>query len=512
MSYDVFHYYNQVREIINNQNENILLDVNVVQDLVSKFDLLINEIQSFLIYSYDYYYGYFLINLKLHYRLEKNFVAGVSLSPGFPVLMINPLTLGKMSLKEIIFVLCHEIEHLVLAHHVEVLRLNKKCDPKMQKKLNLAFDASVNDRLIETINNGMDLIQCPETVVTSKTISSMVNKKILFNQHFLYYYEFLKNQEVEENGSQTNMFDDIVYDVDFGDDSDDTKENSNSNGKEDSDNDDKKDQKAGQGQQNGQDKQNVQVPKYTINNSDNNNNYFDDMGHMLNSGLDEETTEEILKTFVNNALSSMSEKARGLFHANYEELIKKLNKKPIISWKKELKRFLGNTPFGQRKTMMRLNRRQPLRIDLAGKMTDKITKLVLAIDTSGSMSHNELSIVLNEIENIFKSRRVEITIIECDAAIQKVYKVKKIKDISYKVSGRGGTSYTTVIKYINKNRSYRDAILVYFTDGYGEFFIPKPLCYRMLWFVFGNYLSVEEKYGSTIFVNPNNLKVDRREK
>lgn len=504
MSYDIFHYYNQIREIINNKDENILSDVNIIQDLVSKFDLLINEIQSFLIYSYDYYYGYFLINLKFHYRFQKSFLAGVTLSPGFPVLMINPLGLGEMPLKEIIFILCHEIEHLVLAHHIEVLRLNKSCDPKTQRKLNIAFDASVNDRLIDVIENGMDLLQCPSQVVTSKTIEYMTNKNVLFNQHFLYYYELLKDEEVEGENEHSDIFDDIEYEIDFGDDSNEGQGESNDNQ---------------DGQQNGTIQANVKLPKFSINsdnsatvNINDNMDSIDDMSHMLNSGLNEESAQDILKNFIDSTTASMSEKARSLFESKNRELIDKLKDKPIISWKKELKRFLGNVPFGQRKTMMRLNRRQPLRLDLSGKMTDKTYKLVLAIDTSGSMSSKELSIVLNEISNIVKTTPVEITIIESDAIIQKVYKVKNINQISYDMHGRGGTCFNHVIEYVNQNKYYRDAVLIYFTDGYGEKTISRPQIYRMLWFVFGNFLSVTNKYGSAIYLDPITLKVDSREK
>ena len=36
-----------------------------------------------------------------------------------------------------------------------------------------------------------------------------------------------------------------------------------------------------------------------------------------------------------------------------------------------------------------------------------------------------------------------------------------------KVAGRGGTMFTPVIEYINKDKYFRDALLLYFTDGFG---------------------------------------------
>lgn len=522
MSYDIFTVYQSVQNLINEIETKSISVSDGIFHLTNKFDILINEIQSFLIYSYDYYYGYFLINLKLHYRFENNFVAGVTFSPGYPVLMINPMTLGKMKLKEIIFVLCHEIEHLVLAHHVELLRMNKNNDPQLTNKFNLACDASVNDRLNLSIAEGFDLLECPNGLVTSETIGSMVNKKVLYNQHFLYYYDLIKDCQDDLIDGST-MFDDINYELDFDDDNDNDNadSNNNNNNNDNNDNNDKNDNNANNNNSHqNRDSKNGTQNKISICSEDlsssvtssnaTNYNTFGDLSPVMSSAMDAEAVEEIFNNYIENTLSSMSEKARGLFCGQFEELIRKIKQKPIISWKKELRKFLGIIPCGQRKTIMRLNRRQPNRIDLRGKMADKTFKLVIAIDTSGSMDEKTLSIILNEISQIVKSRKTEITIIECDEQINKIYKVKSLKNIQYKLSGRGGTYFSPVIQYVNNNKYYRDCLLIYFTDGYGEHKIPKPLIYRMLWFVFGTYLSVNNKYGSRIFVDETKLEVIKR--
>ena len=85
-----------------------------------------------------------------------------------------------------------------------------------------------------------------------------------------------------------------------------------------------------------------------------------------------------------------------------------------------------------------------------------------------------LKYIFSEVFSILKYYKYELTIIECDAKIQKIYKIKNFNEVNYKVNGRGGTSFTPVIKYINNNNYYKDAILLYFTDGFGEESIPKP--------------------------------------
>lgn len=594
MSYDVFSYYQIVSEIINEIDDNKIKFNDYKDKLINAFDNLINEIQSFLIYSYDYYYGYFLINLKIHYRFQNQFVAAVTLSPGYPVLMINPITLGKMSLKCIIFVLCHEIEHLVLSHHIELLRMNQKADPKKQKKLNIAFDASVNDRININIANGLDFLEAPEGIITSQTLSSILNMEVLENQHFLYYYNLLKDSNTVDDAGE-GTFQDIDMPLDFDEDdqlnnntsskldNDHQESNSNSSNTQsmnsqeisNSDENTSQDTQSANGNskssestsntfqssestsngflgntssQNSSESQNPggsnsnqnQTDSEEDNGENDNNkggnsskmsiygdpndfsssmhgfskefdNAFDDMSPTINSDLDIDIAEQILKNYIEKTLTSMSNKSRGLFEGLFFETIQKLKGKSIVPWKKELRKFIGNIPSGNKKTIMRLNRRQPQRLDLRGTITDKIVKIVIAIDTSGSMSSRELAIILNEIAKIIKTKKTEITIIECDARIHRIYKVKRISNIDCNLHGRGGTCFSPVIKFLNNDKYYRDSLLIYFTDGYGELEIPKPLVYRTLWIVFGHHLSVSKPYGSKIFIDPVKLNVEGRE-
>ena len=161
---------------------------------------------------------------------------------------------------------------------------------------------------------------------------------------------------------------------------------------------------------------------------------------------------------------------------------------------------MGTIAVGKRKTRTRLNRRQPERFDLPGRQDDKILKIVAAIDTSGSVSDRDVAYILNEIIAIIAGRKHSLTVIECDSKIQRVYQVKTQADIKKNVAGRGGTAFTPVVEYINNDRYFRDALLIYFTDGYGEREIPRPKTYRNLWVILGNTknLSVAEPYGSVV--------------
>ena len=133
------------------------------------------------------------------------------------------------------------------------------------------------------------------------------------------------------------------------------------------------------------------------------------------------------------------------------------------------------------------------------------------VDTSGSMSNDDLSYAFNEIFNILKTVHFELTIIECDAEVGRVYKVKKPADLKFSVTGRGGTSFVPAIEYINEHK-YNDAVMVYFTDGYGDYSIPRPKTYRNLWVVLDDEsnLSVSEPYGKVMSLRKDDKYLNRR--
>ena len=128
--------------------------------------------------------------------------------------------------------------------------------------------------------------------------------------------------------------------------------------------------------------------------------------------------------------------------------------------------------------------------------------LALSIDTSGSLDGEELKKIFTEIFSILKNTKFELTVIECDEEVQSVYKARNIDEINLDVNGRGGTSFEPVISYLNEKKEYRDAVLVYFTDGMGDDEISRHMVNRCLWVLTdpSEELSVKEPYGDVISI------------
>jgi predicted metal-dependent peptidase len=132
---------------------------------------------------------------------------------------------------------------------------------------------------------------------------------------------------------------------------------------------------------------------------------------------------------------------------------------PKFDWRGFIRRFTGtSTKVFTKKIRRKENRRFSDNPGLKVKMRQH---MLLAIDTSGSVSDTELKEFMSEINHIHKCG-VDVTIIQCDTTIRSIepYKGK----FEMQVYGRGGTEFDPVLEYFNENlRKYTS--LVYFTDG-----------------------------------------------
>lgn len=113
--------------------------------------------------------------------------------------------------------------------------------------------------------------------------------------------------------------------------------------------------------------------------------------------------------------------------------------------------------------------------------------VVVAVDTSGSISEQELTEFLGEIDAIKGQMRARITLLACDAELAEgspwVFEPWQECYFSEAIQGGGGTRFSPVFDWINERDRTPD-LLVYFTDGDGEFPAGAPP-YPVLWLVKG---------------------------
>ncbi len=158
-----------------------------------------------------------------------------------------------------------------------------------------------------------------------------------------------------------------------------------------------------------------------------------------------------------------------------------------ISFREILRRFNTSvTRTSQYDTRMKVNRRYGLKAP--GKARKTISKIIFAIDVSGSMSSLELSHGLKTMNSICKHSDVEYVIF--DTEIKDHGKFKHAQN-SFKVAGRGGTDFSCICDYANENKV--DGLVI-FTDGEAPPPQRKPKC-RTLWLLTGKTRNAPVDWG-----------------
>lgn len=213
-----------------------------------------------------------------------------------------------------------------------------------------------------------------------------------------------------------------------------------------------------------------------------------------------EATQQLVKNNINSILKSTAEqveKMRGTIPGNLVGIIEKLReKKPeVFNWKAYFRRLLGSIyDVNIRST----RRKESKRFEgAAGIQHKKKVSILVAVDTSGSVSNKELQEFFSEIDYVYKAG-ARVTIIECDTRINSIteYDGKKLPEIK----GRGGTSFDPPVDYyVDHRKEY--ASLIYFTDG--EAPMPAKNPQGIVWVISSNGCH-QEYPGKTIYIPRNN--------
>ena len=175
------------------------------------------------------------------------------------------------------------------------------------------------------------------------------------------------------------------------------------------------------------------------------------------------------------------QKMRGLYGGAFESMIKELTRKPIVDWKSALGRFVSSFSLYEiNRTLKKPDRRQ---LGPWGHKKEKLPKLIVAIDTSGSVSDKMLMKFFSQVR-VLGLMLSEVRVIWCDAEVKGDVEYRPGLESRLHATGRGGTDYDPVVALVNKKYSDYDG-MVYLTDGYCP--IPNQRCkIRTLWIVDGN--------------------------
>jgi predicted metal-dependent peptidase len=143
----------------------------------------------------------------------------------------------------------------------------------------------------------------------------------------------------------------------------------------------------------------------------------------------------------------------------------KASAKARINWRNILSGFRASILSSQRKlTRMRPNRRTGFQN--MGSIRRFTTKVLVAVDVSGSISSQSLSYFYGVVNSAFRYGFEAVDLIQFDHGIRVVQSLKKVVRETA-VLGRGGTSFQEPIDYAHRN-GYDGLVIL--TDG----FAPRP--------------------------------------
>jgi len=229
---------------------------------------------------------------------------------------------------------------------------------------------------------------------------------------------------------------------------------------------------------------------------------FDDHDWESGEAMSQEEIEQIGKD-INQAIRQgqlMAGKLGGNKSRDLGALIE-----PKVDWREQLREFVSSTAVGKDiSTWQRVSRRW-LQHDMymPSTITENVGRIVVAIDTSGSIGTAELSKFLSEVQGICintKPEKVDLLYWDTDVAAHEVYTQEQLDKLtsSTKPAGGGGTDVACVSKYLKDNQIRPECVIV-LTDGYiygdwGTWNVP------VLWTIVGGN-KVVPPMGTTIHLD-----------
>ena len=189
---------------------------------------------------------------------------------------------------------------------------------------------------------------------------------------------------------------------------------------------------------------------------------------------------------------------------NFDELMQ-----PQVDWREVLREFIQTTCTGSDySTWKRPNRRYiGAGVYMPSGISERIDELVIAIDTSGSISDTAVALFLSEVQSIcttVKPEKVRVLYWGHEVVGDEVYELNELDTLvrSTKVRGGGGTDVECVTAYMDEHKISPQAAII-LTDGYlfGDW--GKWVC-PTLWCVLDNKSATPDT-GKVVHIQSSNM-------
>jgi predicted metal-dependent peptidase len=198
------------------------------------------------------------------------------------------------------------------------------------------------------------------------------------------------------------------------------------------------------------------------------------------------TTDQLAKIWKDRLIrAAQVAKSQGRLPAGISEIVDDLLR-PQQDWRTLLALFVQ--PHAYDYDWLRPDRRLlgAYGLYLPTLFGEKVEDLVVAIDTSGSISSGELRTFMSELRGILQAYpHMHVHLVTCDAQVWGWQELTSQDPIPSEIQGRGGTDFRPVFEEI-ESRGIRPSATVFLTDGMGDYPEEAP-SYPVLWVLTPNY-------------------------
>ena len=170
---------------------------------------------------------------------------------------------------------------------------------------------------------------------------------------------------------------------------------------------------------------------------------------------------------------------------------------PQLPWRALLARYMMNAARDDY-SFQRTSRREGEA--LMPRLYSQGVNVIVALDTSGSVTRDELQEFLSEIDALKAQVRADVTLHACDDKLDASgpwhYAMWEAMSLPESILGGGGTDFRPVFEWAAKEQRNPD-LLVYFTDAEGQFPAEEP-SFPVVWLVKGK---ARTPFGTRIQLN-----------
>lgn len=230
--------------------------------------------------------------------------------------------------------------------------------------------------------------------------------------------------------------------------------------------------------------------------------------HSMWGDCEDDVVKEKIRGIASKAIKEQEKSGWGDIPGDIVAKVLAANK-PVINWKKEARYFINKLVLhGQRTTRSRLNRREQSlaanRVEELqdiylhpGKRKHYTSRLLVGIDTSGSVSDRELTEFVDELNGMIDYVECDYICFDTQLYGKPVPFSKKAKEVDIK--GRGGTSFHPICELVDE-LNYDGLVIM--TDGFAPF--PEPPKARTLWCLTKSGESVQPTFGKRVVIDVKN--------